>query len=342
MSRQLYDALAAKARAMYGKHTHREDLERIARMEKIGLVLDQLRQMPAWAESAALLEEETLLTRGRLEQALRAQVRREGLRLLSFVPQQDREVMEFPVLRMELERILAALRRLHASMFKEVDPLPREYITHSKVDFEGLRQCRDFDGLADAAAGSIYGPALHRLRGSLPDYGTTEVLLWSVYYRHLLNLVRRRYAGDTKRVLEQTIGAQADMLNIMHILRMKRFFPEVDNYLPVLLPYHYKVGPEQVHAMCQAKSVDGVLELIDQTPYAATFRDVKAEDWNNRYAAMLYRFSRRQLRMGPPSIYSAVAYMNLRELELKAVVSAVESAKYRRPLDASLCEILDP
>ena len=93
--------------------------------------------------------------------------------------------------------------------------------------------------------------------------------------------------------------------------------------------------------MCAAPDPQAVLELAEQTPYAAVFRGAAPEQLQSRYDGMLYRLSRRQLRMGKPSVYTAVAYLNLRELELRAVVSAVESVKYHQALDPALLQVLD-
>lgn len=337
-----YEALAAKAKAMYGKRIRPADLTRITALRTVDEVLDDLRRQPGWAAAAASLPEGALLTRAVLEGALRDQIRKEGLRLAAFIPQRDRPLMEFPIVQAELERILAAYRRLRASMFKEVDPLPTAYILHSKVDLEGLARCQDFGGLVDATRGSIYYPALSRLRGSsaLPEYGVVEALLWGEFYRHRLRLIRRQYDGDVGRVLERSVGSQVDMLNILHVLRLKQYFPQENDCLPVLMPCYYKVKPEQIRAMCAAPTAEAVLELAAATPYASVFRGARMEELNNLYAGALYRSSRRQLLMGRPSIYSAVAYLNLRELELKAVVSAVEASKYRQPMDPSFLRIM--
>lgn len=338
-----YEALATKARAMYGRRLRRAELARIARLGSVQEVLAELCQQPAWAQAAQALAGEPLVTRARLEDALRGQVRQEGLRLASFLPQKDWPLMDFPVRRAELERILAALRRLHAGLYRETEELPRAYVSRARVDLEKLRQCTDFNGLVDATQGSIFHDALNRLRAgeTLPDYGITEALLWSVYYRYTLQLVARRYAGDTRRLLEQSVGSQVDMLNIMNILRMKQYFPEEDDFLPVLLPNHYKVRPEQIRAMCSAPTAQAVMEMVEATPYASAFRGAAPEELQNRYGAVLYQLSRRQLRMGKPSVYTAVAYLNLRELELRAVVSAVETVKYQQDLNPALLEFLD-
>lgn len=338
-----YEALATKARAMYGRRLRRVELVRLSRLDSPQQVLAELGRLPAWAPAARSLDGQTLVTRARLEDALRGQVYQEGLRLMAFVPQEDWALMDFSVRRVELERILAALRRLHASLYRETNPLPRGYVSRAQVDLAGLQGCQDFDRLVEATQGSIFHDALARLRGGagLPDYGVTEALLWSVYYRHILRLIARRYTGDARRLLEQTVGGQVDMLNIMHILRMKQYFPQEDNYLPVLLPYHYKIKPELIRAMCEADTPQGVLELVEGTPYAAAFRGATPDELQNRYGGALYRLSRRQLRMGRPSVYTAVAYLNLRELELRAVVSAVESVKYHQDLNPALLQFLD-
>ncbi len=337
-----YEALATKAKAMYGKRMRKADLVRIINYRTLDDILSDLRQQGSWAPAVAALPEGALFTRARLEDALRDQLRREGVRLSAFVPQQDRALMEFPLLRAEMEHILAALRRLRANLSKETEKLPRDYLTHTKVDLEGLHRCTDMNGLLEAIRNSIYYDALSHLsgEGEVPTYGVAEALLTSTYYRHMQRLIRRRYDGDVRRVLERSLGDQVDMLNIMHVLRMKQYFPQTDDYLPVLLPYHYRVRPEQIHAMCAAPSAEAVLEMVESTPYASVFRGADIEDLNNLYSAALYKFSRRQLLMGKPSIYSAVGYLNLRELELKAVVSAVEASKYRQPLDPSFFDIL--
>ena len=339
-----YEALATKAKAMYGKRIGRQDLERLAAMRSVDEVLAELRQLPGWSQAAEHLPQDALLTRATLESALREQIRQEYLSLLSFVPQKDRKIMEFPILRASMDEILAALRHLHASIYKEVEPLPPVFMSHSKVNVEALRRCTTFDGLVEATRGSVYHDALERLRsadGSLPDYGVTEALLGGVYYQQLQTIIRRKYDGDVRRILEKSVGSQVDMLNLMHILRMKRYFPQEDNYLPVLLPYHYKIKPQMIHAMCAAPSAEAVLELAQQTPYGRVFSLNSGEDLNHLYIATLYRTSRRQLMMGKPSIYSAVALMNLREIELKAVVSAVEAAKYQMALNPSILDMMD-
>lgn len=339
-----YDALAVKARAMYGRRVRKEDLLRITAQTSIGAIADQLRQLPGWQEATAALPGGELLTRARLESALRDQVRREGVRLAAFAAREDRALLEFPLRRSELEYILSALRRLHASMHKQEEPILPAWLHRTRLDMAALGACTDFAGLVEAARGSIYYQALRRLlteEGSLPGYGSTEALLWSVYFKHLMELACKRYKGDVRKTMESSVGSQVDMMNILHALRLKRYFPDSGSFLPLLIPYHYRVRPEQIYAMCAAPSLEAAMELIEATPYAAVFRGAGMEELQDLYHTTLYKASRRQLLLEKPSVYSAAAYLNLRELELGAVVTAVEASKYQIPLTPSFLRILE-
>ena len=165
-------------------------------------------------------------------------------------------------------------------------------------------------------------------------------MLVSVYYSHMFKLMAKRYTGDARKTLQSDLGVQIDLLNITHILRLKRFFPQEDNFLTILFPFYHKLKREQVRAMCAADGVDGVLALVAETPYARVFQGVELSDLDQRYREMLFRMSRRHLMLGKPSIYSAVAFLNLRELELKELVTVIETVKYQAEYDDRFAAIL--
>jgi vacuolar-type H+-ATPase subunit C/Vma6 len=164
--------------------------------------------------------------------------------------------------------------------------------------------------------------------------------LFSVYYSHVMKVIRKRYEGDARKTLEKSVGSQIDMINIMHILRLKHYFPETDNFLTVLFPTSYKLKPEQIRDMCAAQGPDGVLAVVDGTPYGKIFRGASVSELQRLYDETLFRLSRRQLMMGQPSIYSAVAFLNLRELETKELITVIETVKYQAKYDDRLAKML--
>lgn len=338
-----YEALCAKVKAMYGKRLRVEDFSRMARMASVDEVYADLRQHPVWGPGVGRLSQDARFGRAKLEAALRNQVREEFVRLSAFIPRQDRALMEFPILRSELDGLLFTLARLGAGRVAEPEPLPTSFIRHSKTDEDALTRCAGYEDLLEATRRSIYYEPLARLRpppGKLPDYPQVESALFTVYYDHMLRTVEKRYEGDAKALLRQGIGTQVDMLNIMHILRLKRFFPEEDGIVKILFPFYYKLKPAHVREMCAAPDLAGAVAAAGQTPYGKLLRNASVEDLGRLYSESLIRVSRRQLMQGKPSIYVAVAFLNLRELELKELITVVETVKYQAPYDGRLAALL--
>jgi vacuolar-type H+-ATPase subunit C/Vma6 len=339
-----YEALVTKVKAMYGKRLRHADYVRMANMGSVREIYADLRLHPVWGGAMGRVDEDNgIYHRARLEGALREQIREEYARLMPFVPQKDQELLEFPILRSEMDGLLFTLTRLQAGRIKEVEPLPTSFIRHSKTDERALPLCTDYDGLLEAAKESIFYDALLHVRpsdGGLPDYTVTESLLFTVYYSHMMKVVRKRYEGQLRKSLEQDVGSQVDMLNIMHILRLKQFFPEADDYLTALFPSSYKLKPEQIRDMCAADGPDGVLAVVETTPYAKTFRGASVKDLRRLYDETVFRLSRRQLMMGQPSIYSAVAFLDLRELEMKELITVIETVKYQAKYDDRIAKML--
>lgn len=338
-----YEALTTKVKAMYGKRLRFADFVRMAKMGSVGEVYADLRQQPVWGPAINRLGGDFKVGRARLEASLREQIRKEYVRLIPYIPRRDMELMDFPVLRSELGGLLFTLTRLQAGRAGEMETLPDRFILHSKTDESALPRCTDYDGLLEATRGSIYYEPLLHLRpaeGGLPDYTVTEARLFSVYYGHMLDVVKKRYEGDVRKTIQKGFGTQVDILNIMHILRLKNFFPAADDYLSVLFPLSYKLRPEQIQAMCAAGSADEVLAVVAGTPYAREFRNASVAGLQQIYDESMFRLCRRQLMLGKPSIYSTVAFLNLRMLEMKELITVIETVKYQAEYDDRFARVL--
>lgn len=334
-----YGALCTKAKALYGKRLRLSDFERIAACHDVAEVAEYLRGHPAWSASSQRLSGGVYIGRVELELALWQQFREDYQSLLHFVPRQDRALMAFPLLLQEQRAILAALRRLQAGH----PVFTPQAVVHSALDWKGVLNCTDFDGLIAAAERTIYGPALRRLRPSgsgLPDYATAEILLRSVYFSHMYRVIQHNYAGEVRKILLRSYGEQIDLLNLIHILRLKTYFPDQRDYLPLLFPFNYRLRPELIRQLCAAPDVDGVFALLKDTPYAKAFERVEVGEVEDYYRRAFYQFNRRQLTSGPPSVCAAVSYLNLKELELRALVEVVEAVKYGVPCNLSFAQLI--
>lgn len=343
-----YGALSAKVRALYGKRLRTEDFARLAGLKSEAEILDALRQHPGWSRALSQCASGGWSYVGRIEveAALREELRLEYLSLAHYVPREDRPLMGFRIRIAERTAILNALRRLKVGKYGMGMPPASRIVVLGKVDYKALRECASYDQLLAAAKGSIYYPVLLHLRPEpgrpLPDYTTAECLLRTAYFSHMFRIARQQYSGATQKTLLRAMGGQADLLNIIHILRLKTYFPDTpqEEYLTILLPFHDKLKPELVRQLCAAPDAGTVFELLKQTPYRDCFEGIQAVDAEEYYRRAMYLFNKHQLMCAPPSIYTAMAYLDLKEMEMMVLVNIIESVKYGVPYHAALAELI--
>ena len=63
-------------------------------------------------------------------------------------------------------------------------------------------------------------------------------------------------------------------------------------------------------------------------PYGALFRSIQPTGLEAYLYTMQYRFNRRQLRAAQPTIYTPIAYLGLKEIELRNIISIIECIRY--------------
>ena len=343
-----YGALSAKVRALYGKRLRAADFAQLAGRKNEAEILEYLRQHPGWSRAMALIPAGSWSYVGRVEveRSLQEELRLEYQSLSYYVPREDKPLMQFRIRAAERTAILNALRRLKAGGHAKDAPPAHAIALHGRLDEAAAAAATSYDQLLEAARSTIYYPVLRQLRpareGDVPDYTLAESLLRTAYFSHLYHIVRAQYRGGTQKVLLRALGEQIDLLNIIHILRLKTYFPQTppDAYLGVLFPFHYRINPEFTRSLCEAPGADGVFALLKDSPYRACFEGVAVRAVEDYYLRAIYRFNKRQLSCVPPCIYTAMAYLELKELESQVLIHVIESVKYGVPYDQELAELV--
>ena len=340
-----YGALSAKVRALYGKRLRAADFASLAGRRSEAEILEELRQHPGWSRALSLVPPGAWSYVGRVEveRALQEELRLEYQSLAHFVPREDRPLMQFQLRAAERDTILDALRRLKTGRPAAFAPQVR---LHGRLDEAAVAACASYDQLVEAARDTIYHPVLCRLRPAraeeLPDFTLADIALRTAYYAHLLRIVQSQYRGGTRKVLLRALGEKTDLLNIIHILRLKTYFPQTpaEAYPGLLFPFHYRLDAGLIHSLCTAQGTAEVYELLRDSPYRDYFGQTAVTAVEEYYLRAVLLFNRRQLSAVPPSIYTAIAYLELKELELGVLINVIESVKYGVPYHAELAELV--
>ncbi|MEF9971234.1 MAG: V-type ATPase subunit [Oscillospiraceae bacterium] len=327
-----YGALRAKVLAMYGKLLSPEDWRRIGECSSVADIATFLRAQPGWSDAVSPLSASP--SPSRLKAILRKKVFSEYEKLFCFAYLEDKKYLLFTLYRAEYNYVLDALCGLYAdaSTIKSFDAT--DFLrAHSSVNIAALESCRDFPSLLEAIRGSIFFAPLSRLplnpETALPDYRSACILLENLYFKAIFTYVSKKYRGDGSKTLAEILGRSADMLNIISILRLQRFFP---GSLPaadsLLVPVSLRLRPALLRALISADGESEAREILKKSPCEKYFKGLDVQKLDNLFDEAMASFCRNLLRSPEPSICIPQAYLTLREIECKRLARYIEAASY--------------
>lgn len=326
-----YGAVATKVKAMYAKRLMPEDFQRIASLGKVSDVVSFLKGHPGWR--GALRGQFDESRRGPLEAELRHFLLDEYLRILRYIGREDRFIMYNSILLTEMEQIMLFLRYARAGRAADYRfEAPPFFTRHSRIHFDILSKASTYEGMLAAVRDTSFYAPLARLPLSddgFPIYTEVEVVMRSHYFRELMDMVEARYRGRTLSLLKESVGMEVDLINITTIMRVRRFsHGNADDVLPMLLPVRHKLKPAFINQLYMAPSDEEALALLRSSPYGKVFSAHDFTHIEEYYYQYLYEFNRKAITSGTPSIYTPVAYLSLRQVELKNLVNSIEFVRY--------------
>jgi len=326
-----YDAVTAKARAMFAKRLRREDYMKMAEMKTVSDVAVHLHTHTYW--SLALESVDTAaLRRERLEFLLRWHSSTHFLRLFSYVRHEDRFMLRYPVLLAEMEQIMRFMR-LAASRHSGdyIFGLPESFKRYSNIQYDLLPDAKTYDDLLEAVKKTDFYTPLRRLRaqnGDFPPYFSVETQMRRYYYRALAEMLSGR-KDKSAALLREAAGIQADWENITIIDRILRYYPNLSpEALGYLMPAGAHLRPRELTSMISLDNADSLRELLKATHYGPFLKEREDDSLEKIGQTRLMTFYRRIMASGSPSIIIPIAYINLYLNELRNIIHTIESVRY--------------
>jgi len=325
-----YGAVRAKVMAMQGKLLTEDDFSRLCECTGLSDIVSYLRGHRGWGDIIAELP--TPVTPDRLVRAVSERVWRESEKLYRFSNIDDKTFLRFSLCRGEYTLILAAMRRLISEDSGGDEASYGFYRIKSSVDTTALANCKNWEELLDAVSGSIFEGGLRKLTADpdtrLPNYREASVLLENTYYREVFSYISKKYAGLGKMQLEELLGREADLLNIISLLRLQRYFPgSLEKADRLLIPIHYRLSPALTEAIIRARNEAEALELLKKSKYGQSFSDISGSRLESVYENAMSGFCRKLIRVAEPSVCTAQAYLALKEIECKRLLRVIEAVK---------------
>lgn len=327
-----YGGMSAKVRAMYGKRLTRADFDKLIQSKSVSDIAAYLKSLPAWTEALRHILPATV-HRAELERAIRNEIMLEYMRLYKFASRNDQALLRYFIRRRELNEITMFLRLLltgqAAAYVCTFEPFYREHI---HIRFESLSQCRTFDEFLEGIRGSIYHDTLAMLprkQGEAPDLTIAKSALSGRYYAEGLRIIKRNYSGEVADLLIASNGARVDLMNIEILLRIKRYYPQMSpRAAEYLVPYKYKLSGDFFRSMAEAPTADDAIEMVKNSPYAKVFTNYRFANLEDYILRFTYDTDRKLLHRAEPSVITPIAYIGLKEIEVRNLINVIECVRY--------------
>ena len=328
-----YYAISAKVHALYGRRMTEEDYRLLIGKKTVPEAAAFLQSHPGYRDRLAGINTQNI-HREALEIALRGAYVDEYRRLFRFMDLDDKELMRFPVYRAEQDAILSAMRTLTSTVSLEpVTTWDAVLQKESGLDLAALQQATTFAEIARAAEKTIYSSALTRIasgENKTPSHAFIDNMMQVVYFAKLYKTTSKKYKGETLRLLRHSLDEETDLMNLVQFLRLKKNFSEHDIQLYSFpLPCSAKLSKEYMRQLIAAPDYDSALQLVLDGPYGALFHSMQPTGLEAYLYTLQYQISRRQLRAAQPSVYTPVAYLTLKEIELRNIISIIECIRYQ-------------
>lgn len=333
MSLLTYSGITTKVKAMGSHLITDEQFREMASLEDVRSAADYLKQLPAYADLFADLDD-TRLHRGYIEQLLTQSEYRDFTKLYRFANLSQRKFLDLYFMHYEITLIKGVLRhvighqatRLDLSMFQDF------FDKHSSLDLAVLSQSENLSDFISHLSGSPYYELMTRLEESGQTAGFDyEMQLDLFYFKNLWKIKTKELTKQEQKILDQCFGCRLDLLNLQWIYRARRYYhlSPTDIYA-LLIPVNYKLRTAQVKQLVEATTTEEFYTVLKSTAYGTlSDADLNGQpDLEALYHQLLNRIYHNTSRKHPYSIAVLDSYLYFKEVEMQKIITTLEGIRY--------------
>lgn len=335
--------LNAKVMAMRGRLFEQDDYYSLAQNKTVRDAAAQIMSYPAYVEALKSLDMEDL-HREPFEQKIVLSLAGDFIRLYGFISDfRARRYLSAFYLRNEINIIKFILRSIYDK--RTVNYTQTEFYSlfgdKMNIEYSRLVNSNNVSEFIENLKGTeFYSVLSKKYAEDMPSLFELEAELDMYYYTHLVKLAKKNLDKVNLKAAAFINGTEIDLRNIMWIYRLKRYYKmnsaEIFTYL---IPSYYQLSKESLVRMAEAKMTQDLNEEIDSSPYAYAFTD-KDNIERGFYIAM-NKTVKRACVLYPSSMVSATAYIYLKELEIKNIITLIEGIRYSLKPDEILGHIIE-
>lgn len=325
------NAIAAKARAIYGKRLTTTNYHDLMRMPTVSDVCIYLKTNTSYSKYLRNINE-AAIHRGQLEDILKRSCMERYFSLLHYDFSGKKSFYHYVITDAEIDLILRAIMLMNSNsvenLISDIPSFLREYAT---FDFQELARVRNYEQLLQVLDKTPYVHILKRFQAPNGEisFKDCELALKTYYYRTLLDNIDKNFKGKTKKELREIVLIEIELLNISMVYRLRRHFkkspPEIKSQL---LPFHYRMSDQVLDDLLSAEHRTEYIEKMKLSRYNHRMQGVEfnyIEDYTKR---LKYMVIRKMMRFSTNAPITFFALISLLRIEVENLIIIIESVRY--------------
>lgn len=327
------NAVATKAKAMYGKRLRKEDYQEMLRKRSVNEVAAYLKNETAYGDILDGVRENAI-HRSQLEHLLKKDLYLKSQKLANFAGVQHRQFYDYLVRLSEIDQIMNCIHAIGDDDREDyLASIPSYLGKRTRFDFLALGNVHHFDDLLYVLRGTGYDKILAEFKPATSsdkiDTLGCERALRKDYYEKLFDVIRRSYKGTLRKQLLEIFETGLELENVSRIYRLKKYFHADPSLISrTLIPVHSRLSSSFMDELVQAPSDKEMLRLLSESSYQFYVGE-KDYVFIEYYATEIkYHLSERYMRFSTVAPLVYATYISLHNIEIENIIHIIEGVRY--------------
>ena len=334
-----YPAINAKLKALSSKMLKEEDFQNLIELNSVQEAFNYLYDNTYYHKDLEDISGQEIHRR-QLELNLKKSLVFSEDFLNKYLSSDLKNFVEHYFKKFEIEDLKIILRTI--LMENEEDYLSDNLIyidRNQKINFNNLIQASSYEEIQEVLKELHYAEILDEFAEQYQQNKNLFQIEMTLdfHYFSRLNDLAAEFSNKDQKYFNKIIGTQIDLLNIQWIYRIKKYYNlssgEILNYI---IPFHFKITREELRKMSQVDNPNNLVKQISYAPYQRLLEKA-VEDVNNIFERFFLNYIFMQLQQIKSesffTISNILAYLYLREYELRDIITIIEGIRYSLPDD---------
>lgn len=335
MAATSFGAITAKTRVMYGRMLTSNDYEQLLSKNSVADIISYLKTETYYSNILKNVLPEHC-HRGNVENILESSMMDEYVKIAKQINGKEAKLFKLICSKFEINYLLQLAMSFVKSTWQGNHlNVPEFIIKHSDIDFKKLLNVTSFDGLIDTLQGTDYYPFFKNIsknENGQYDITSVEISLHSFYFERLYKAIKKDIPKDSQKFFMDLIGSETDLKNIIRIMRIKKNFDySKEQIYAFLIPVNHKIKKQDISNLVDSKNYEEFTSLLKNTKYDKLFYENDFEYPEEYFYEYNYRLCKKIMKTGAPSMNIPIAYLWLKEFEIRNIVNIIEACRYNLP-----------